>query len=341
VPERRITPQEQRLTANHYQSIFNNAGIGICVAATAGTIHFTNTSFTRMLGYQPKELDGQPWLNIIHPDDRQNHQNTLQRLKDGEQAESAGKQRYLSKTKQIVYCQVTFSGIRNHDGLVATVADISAQEQAQQQLQTTLNEKDILLKETLHRVKNNLQVITSMLSLQARALTSAEARSAIAQSERRVRVMAMAHDHIYRSPALATLSADKFLTALIADTLSTETIKTKQIKLTTALAPLHLNLDQAIIYGLIVSELLTNSLEHAFPAARPGTLHISLQARGSGYAELKFVDDGIGLPKGFNFSQSHALGLRLVDALLKKLGGQLVFEQSKGTSLTITLQGGE
>jgi two-component sensor histidine kinase len=280
-------------------------------------------------------------LKIIHPDDRQDHLGVLQKLQAGEQAEYASKHRYLSKTNQIVYCQLTLSGIRNHTGLVATVADISAQEKARQQLQAALKEKDILLSETLHRVKNNLQVIISMLSLQARSLTSSEARTAIAQSERRIRVMAMAHNHLYQSPALATLAADKFLTAIINDIITAETAKAKHLKLTTALAPLHLTLDQAIIYGLIVTELLCNSLEHAFPAARAGTLQISLQAQAGGFAELKFIDDGIGLPNGFNLDKSRAFGLRLVEALLKRLDGHLVLEQTNGTSLTIILQGGQ
>jgi PAS domain S-box-containing protein len=336
------TQSDHRLTDNHCQAFFNHAELGISVANPEGTILFTNDSLCHMLGYLPGELEGHPWLELIHPEDRQNLRSSLQEILDGKCDNFKIKSKYQGKAGNLTWCQINVSATLNPDGLVDTLItifeDISEQENTLQQLRDTLEKNEIILKGSLHRIKNNLHVISSMLSLQARSVSSAEALSAIQQSERRVRVMAQAHAHLYQSPSPLTLAVDKFLSAIIADINNSALMKSERFKLTTELADLHLTLDDAIIYGLIVNELLVYCLEYAAKVGRPGAIHVRLQSLDDGYAEIKIVDFGIGLPVGFNINQSKSFSLRLVKALLGRLDGKLTQKKHDGNSLTLTLK---
>jgi two-component sensor histidine kinase/PAS domain-containing protein len=214
--------------------------------------------------------------------------------------------------------------------------DITERKQIEDQLRQSLQEKEILLKEIHHRVKNNLQVISSLLSLQARSIEDSFVSSLFQVTQNRVHTIALLHEHLYQSDNLARIVFADYIQQLVAHILTTNSSLAQHVSLSVDAAPLELNIDVALPCGLIVNELVTNSLKHAFPDSRFGQIKICFAMNLSQHYVLTIWDDGIGLPDGLNSSSSSSLGLRLVKALAKQLKGAIEFDQLNGNAFTLT-----
>jgi two-component sensor histidine kinase len=209
---------------------------------------------------------------------------------------------------------------------LAIVRDITERRQAEAQIA----EKTVLLQEIHHRVKNNLQVIASLLSLQADATEVPETRAALAESQNRVKSMALLHQLLYEHQDFARVDLGKYLRQLAQ--LALASADTRRIAVEFDLAPLKLDLQRAVPCGLLVNELLSNACKYAFPEGRAGTLRLELRAPGEdGMAMLAISDDGVGLPAGVEIGQTKSLGLQLVPLLAEQFGGQLRVERGAGT----------
>ena len=216
--------------------------------------------------------------------------------------------------------------------------EIGERQKTANHLRASLEEKELLLKEIHHRVKNNLQVIVSLLSLQARTLTDTQAVTAIADSQNRVRTMALIHDQLYQSKDLTHIDLEKYIRELTLHLLQAHHSLTDAINLTTNISDIHLNLDVAIPCGLIINELITNALKHAFPNGRTGTIEVVVQKRDSRHLTLTISDNGIGLPAGIDTSRTQTLGLQLVNRLTSQLKGTIQIDGSLGTSVIINFE---
>jgi two-component sensor histidine kinase len=202
------------------------------------------------------------------------------------------------------------------------------------ELSVSLDEKVILLKEVHHRVKNNLQIIASLLSLQSNQIEDDETLALFANSENRVRAMAAIHERLYLSDDLAKIDFPGYVEGLVENLFGSYSIDTQHVRLTTDIADVSLDLDQAIPCGLMLNELVSNSLKYAFPDGRRGELHIQLSQSVSGY-RLEVRDDGIGFPAGIDFRQTDSLGLQLITALTQQLQGQIDMQNHHGTTFCI------
>jgi len=207
-------------------------------------------------------------------------------------------------------------------GSVYVMQNVAAHLAAREQSLRSLQEKEILLKEIHHRVKNNLQIISSMLSLQANRSIDDVARNIFLESENRIRAMALIHEQLYRSGDLARVDM-----RLYVQNLSTQIVRSignhgcvVEVEVDSSLR--EVPVDVAIPLGLIVNELLSNAVRHAFPASRTGKVHVRLRARGQQH-ELEVSDDGVGLSPAFNADSLPTLGLKLVRALVEQLRGTL------------------
>jgi two-component sensor histidine kinase/HAMP domain-containing protein len=214
-------------------------------------------------------------------------------------------------------------------------AEILERKQAEAQLQAALVEKETLLKEIHHRVKNNLQVISSLLYLQSHALTDPQLRALFRESQDRVRSMALVHETLYRSYDLARIDFAHYLEHLITHLCRSYGAEMHRITLTIQAEPVFLDIDRAIPCGLILNELLTNALKYAFPGDRTGALYVGLQAAPE-QVMLVVRDTGVGLPEGVDVEHTPSLGLRLVHMLTMQLGGTLTLEPGEGTAWTLT-----
>ncbi len=212
-------------------------------------------------------------------------------------------------------------------------AEITQRKQAQEQLAASLREKEVLLKEIHHRVKNNLQVIYSLLGLQSGYVQDPAALQMFQESRHRVQSMALIHQMLYQTPDLAQLNFAEYVRELAGHLV--RSYSGDAIALQIDIEPVCFGIDTAIPIGLILNELLTNSLKYAFPGGRAGQVSVALRRDGEQYL-FRFADDGIGLPAGLEIDQADSLGLRLVTALVGQLQGMLEIAGGPGTVFTIT-----
>jgi two-component sensor histidine kinase len=206
------------------------------------------------------------------------------------------------------------------------------------ELSRSLCEKTTLLKELHHRVKNNLQVVCSLLSVQIDSTKSDSQSVPLMDAYSRVMAMSLVHQQIYQAENLADIDFGGYVELLSGQLFNTYCIDPARIKLELNVEAVRLDLDQAVPCGLILNELLSNSLKHAFDAGREGTIRISLRKTEGDIVELEVADDGAGLPVGFRLKESPSLGLQVVCLLTEQLQAELAVSADSGTAFTLRLK---
>jgi len=207
---------------------------------------------------------------------------------------------------------------------------------AEERIAGQLREKEMLLREIHHRVKNNLQVISSLLDLQARQVGSEALHALLNTSRGRLRTMALVHERLYAAQDMARVDLRDYIRALVTESLSLYGVDAAQVEVRVNVEQWTLAIATAIPCGLIIHELLSNALRHAFPGGRPGHVGISLVRTGDGSVELAVEDDGVGVPKDFDFGRTESLGLRLVRILaVDQLGGTVSMGRETGTRVHV------
>lgn len=220
-------------------------------------------------------------------------------------------------------------------GVVFVARDLTKRVQAQEQLIVALKEKEILLKETHHRVKNNLQVISSLLSLQSDYVADTLARKALEESRNRVFSMAVVHELLYQSEDLREIDFKDYTDRMIDHVIFSHNVDPGRITFQVQIADVSLDLDTASYIGLVINELIVNALTHGFPDGRSGGIWVDLMEAKNGIYELTIKDDGIGLPSDFKIHESESLGLQLVSMVAEQIGGELVIENGGGTTFRL------
>jgi PAS domain S-box-containing protein len=219
------------------------------------------------------------------------------------------------------------------NGVILTASDITANKEAENILEASLKEKDILMAEIHHRVKNNMQIISSLLRIQSTFIEDEAAREVLLDSQNRIKTMAAVHESLYRSENFSQINMSNYISNLIKDLQSTYQQGNK-INFSVDSSPINLEIEMAIPVGLIINELVTNSIKHAFPNDREGNISINFQKISSEYI-LVIEDDGIGIPDNSIMENSHSMGMELVNALINQLDGKLKVKNLNGTIITI------
>jgi len=221
-------------------------------------------------------------------------------------------------------------------GVVHVARDITKRKKTENEINKSLEEKEVLLREIHHRVKNNLQIIASLLHLQELSEDENEIVDVLKESEGRVKSMAMIHEKLYQSPSFTYVNFKQYIEKLVYDILYTNKTPTGTIKTNMIIEEINLNIDTAIPLGLIVNELVTNSVKHAFPQSE-GTITIELKSLNE-QMELIIADDGIGLPKKFDLEKTERLGLKIVNSLVNQLDGKINIDMTVGTEFKINFK---
>ena len=220
--------------------------------------------------------------------------------------------------------------------------DITEQKRTQRALESALAEKTILLKEIHHRVKNNLAVVSSLLSLKADAVTNPTAKQALLQSQQRVCSMALIHEHLYGNGRLDRINFAEYATQLVRRLHAALASEPDGIAIELALDPIELAIEQAVPCGLILNELLTNAFKYAFRGRDRGRIAVSFRESTSGVRELSVADDGVGIPaEGRAAANGNSLGLRIVAVLAHQLDGTLQYEPHSGTHVVLRFPAGK
>jgi PAS domain S-box-containing protein len=230
--------------------------------------------------------------------------------------------------------------IINLDQVVSEVSlvahDITSKKQNEIKLISSLKEKEILLKEVHHRVKNNLQIISSILNLQSSFITDEHMVNVLQESRNRIHSMAIIHENLYRTDNFSSINFTNYLKNLLSNLLTSYPL-TGKLNLIQYLTFVELSLDQSVPLGLLVNELFTNAIKYAFPDNRNGTITVKLEQTGSTIT-LIIQDDGIGLPPDMDIENSNTLGLQLVSTLVFQLDGKLSYKSENGTEFLITFE---
>lgn len=230
-----------------------------------------------------------------------------------------------------------FDEAGNHTGYIGVTRDVSAQKAAEESLRASLAEKELLLKEIHHRVKNNMQIIHSLLNLQAAQVGDPVFLNMLRDSQRRIRSMSLVHEKLYRSPDLGRIDFPDYMRSLIAG-LGKSLAVPSRIRIVTEVGDVSLDIHTAIPCGLLVSELVSNAFKHAFPGDRTGQVVVRLGRRPDGKLNLSVADDGVGLPADFEIRRTESLGMQLVGLLVEQLNGTLEVRRGRGTEFRVVLE---
>ena len=220
---------------------------------------------------------------------------------------------------------------------LATLRDVSARKRAEALLRASLEEKTALLKEVHHRVKNNLQVVASLLNLQASQINNPAILSALRDTQGRIRSMALLHETLYNEDNVARANCAAYLGHLCTYLIQTFGPESGRIRLEQRIAPVELDLDNAIPCGLIVNELVSNAFKHAFPGNRSGQITVELRLDANGCLVLSVADDGVGLPAGSHSGRPGSLGMKLIRGLASQINASLDIKGPPGTVTQIVL----
>lgn len=303
--------------------------------ARAGEIVWSDEMFRIFEFDRAAKLTYDAILERIHPDDRAMAQELVQKH-DGNGWEV--EYRLLMPngvTKDLYIVAQLTTGDEGSPEIVGALMDITASRQSQARLRDSLNEKEALLKEVHHRVKNNLQLISSLLSLQASRIPDPAVAELFADSRNRVRSMALVHENLYRAGDFSRISMMEHIQTLCAHLRRVYALSGAQVELVTDVEPLELDLDRAVSAGLIVNELVSNALKHAFPFNRPGRIVVELKLRADGKCQLGVRDDGVGFAGEFEGDYPVSLGLRLVRDLALQLHATTEISRNDGTAFAI------
>jgi hypothetical protein len=232
------------------------------------------------------------------------------------------------------------SGYAPHDqeaieALSGAFAAALQRQRAAEAVQVSLREKEILLREIHHRVKNNMQVISSLFNLQAGYIKDKEALRILKEGQTRIRSMALVHEKLYQSGDLSKIDLAGYIRSLSTHLFQVYLVDPNQVRLETEFEDVPLDINTAVPCGLILNELISNALKHAFPAGRKGVLMIRLRRGKDGAVELRIADNGVGFPKGLDFRRTESLGLQIVSLLVGQLEGTIKLARKNGTAFTV------
>jgi PAS domain S-box-containing protein len=312
-------------------------------------VTYVSRAAETVYGRSPEAFYANPslWFESIHPEDR-DHVLEFYREHHGEATEL--EYRILRPGGAERWIRDVAAPLRDARGelvqLMGFGEDITERKRAQSQLQASLREKDVLLRELHHRVKNNLQVISSLIDFQCDALEDAGLATTLKDLLHRIRSMAFIHEHLHRFADLARVDVDDLVHSVVEKTLQAYGAQDRLVT-SVHVDPIRLAVDQVVPCGLALGELVSNVAKHAFPdqpredSAAPHRLTVELRAHEPASISLSVSDNGVGLPPDLDWYDSPSLGLQLVDSLVQHLEGEATVERVGGTSVKITFPSGD
>jgi PAS domain S-box-containing protein len=298
---------------------------------------WTDKFHSKQRKYTP---DNVSWEKITHPDD-------IQRLKRRINAYLKSKKNFFEEEIRVMIepgkwqwmlirgKTVTFDDDGSPRRLAGTSLDISDRKAAEENVKTSLLEKEVMLKEIHHRVKGNLQVISSLLDLQSKSIEDEKALELFIESRNRIKTMALIHEKLYMSDNLSEINFGDYIKALTESLLLSFGFDKKAIRLDINIDNLIFDVGIAIPCALIINELISNSLRHAFKAKINNELKVELNLTSNNTYSLRIIDNGIGLPEGFEYLKTDTLGMQLIISLTDQLHGEIQFINNNGTEVRI------
>ena len=337
-----------RKAEDRYELAINAARLPVWEYDAATDVVKGNTYWYQTLGYELTADEvrqrTETWLSDIHPDDLPAQQHFIVGAgtdstdsTDFYQSEfrirvATGEYKWLLDRGRVIE--------RAADGMplkaVGISLDIDAQKRMESDLRASLREKEVLLQEVHHRVKNNLQIISSLINMQVRRLKDSPVRETLEQCQHRVQAIALIHEKLYQSKNMASVPLVEYVHSLANDIFQAANVPPATVSLNLAIVDMVLPIDTAIPCGLIINELVTNALKHAFPNGRQGAIRINIERFDASRLRLAVADNGVGLPAEFDIRRCQSMGLQLVNMLAGQLAAQLEVDIRGGASFQLT-----
>jgi PAS domain S-box-containing protein len=295
-------------------------------------IRYVNPKLAEILGYTREELLMQAVETVIDTRDLESVSNLIDRIRRGAEGGAGVEFRGIRKDRSLVHLIAYGSSMqyRGRPAIFGTIIDITDRKRAEEEIARSLHEKEILLAEIHHRIKNNLQVITSLISMEVEKNENPAVRAILQKNENRIRAIASVHELSYTSTQFARIPLPELVKRISTSVLYSARSGKGTISLDLHIGDVMLDLDRAVPFGILVNELVSNAAIHAFPDSRKGTITIQLQAEKS-EAIFLFGDNGVGYPPGVDFENPHHSGLELIHGLTRQLRGTVEKMNVPGT----------
>lgn len=298
---------------------------------------YVNPAAVRLFGYGEPELLRMKFWKWAHPESRPQIMARGMARQRGEAVPIQYEHRFVNKNGEVGWVMVAAGSItyRGKPAGIATFIDITENKRSEEKMQAALAEKVVLLKEVHHRVKNNLQIISSLLELQSDYMEGDDSRKFIRESQDRIRSMAIVHEQLYKSEDLAVIDFARYVDELVTSLHRSSARSAEKITTDIDIRDIELGIDQAISCGLIINELVSNALKHAFPSDRGGHVLIRGYLDEEDHVCLTVADNGVGLPRDFDIATTESLGLQIVTLLTRQLRGTLEIRGDSGLAVFI------
>lgn len=331
-----------RSSEQKYRDLFKTMAQGVVYQDTDGHIISANHAAQKILGFTLDEITftDPSWKTVNDVSDfRAEEHPSMVALKTGKIVKNVIRRAYNPEKEKYVWIKINAipkfrSGENKPYEVHCIFEDITELINSKEQIRKSLEEKEILIKEIHHRIKNNLQIVSSLINLQSMKAESYEAATALDESENRIRAIALIHEKLYKSENLAHIRLRDYIQDLASSIFRFYGVNPHRIQKKLDVDNLKIDIDSAVTLGLILNELISNSLKYAFPNGE-GEIRIELKIKHNQYI-LTVADNGIGLPKNFNLDQVQTLGIQLVIRLVNQLEGTISVENFTGTRWRIT-----
>jgi PAS domain S-box-containing protein len=335
ISERERSELALRQSEERFRSLVKLAPVPMCLVGENGVTSLVNDRFSQVLGYSLGDVPTiADWWRLAYPDKTyrdlvaQGWEAALRNAaEEGGSIEPAEfKITCKDGTRRVMQTCGSLAG----DSVLVSLIDLTDQKQVEEALRNSLEEKIALLSEVHHRVKNNLQIVASLIGLQAGRLDNQEVLDALQDTRNRVKSMALLHEALYRSRNLSRINFATYIKDLCGQLLLSHGPVAQRVALEYRIAPIGLSMEQAVPCGLIINELVCNALKHGFPGSRNGRGWVCLEHDGEQLLHLEVRDDGVGLPPGFDPASCSTMGMQIVSSLAGQLGGWLEVDARKG-----------
>jgi PAS domain S-box-containing protein len=325
----------------HSMAIVDLADDAIISVGSDQRIILYNHGAERIFGFSAEQVAGQP-LDLLLPERfAQAHCGHVRDFAEGPaSARRMGERREIfarrrDGTEFPAEASISKANVNGAWIFTVILRDVTERKVAEEKIQVSLREKEVLLKEIHHRVKNNLQVVSSLLGLQSRVIADPQTRRMFQESQNRIHSMALLHERLYQSENLSEIDYHQYVCELTAHLFRTYGVSASRVDLKINFEETRMNLDAAVPCGLILNELVSNCLKHAFPDGRSGEIRIELRKDGGLLASLLVADTGVGLPEDISLWNSKSLGLRLVRILANNMGAAVEVSSRLGTEVKL------
>lgn len=324
-------------TEKQYKSLLDTMNEGFGIHDCKGLLTYVNDRLCEMWKCSREEAVGSPVTDFLDDENRLLVREKMELRKIGiaEAYEAVAVRRDGTRFPIVISPKSIFDAGGEYAGSCAVITDITERKAWEKRIQASLEEKEVLLREIHHRVKNNLAVVSSLLRLQARHARDEYHRGMFDEAQDRIRSIALAHEKLHQSESLADLNVRDYLTNLVDHLFAAGGKLGSTVQLQKEIAEVRVGLEIAVTLGFIVTELVSNSLKHAFPEGRSGRVLLSLERLDESTLELVVADDGVGLPNHVKMESARTLGLDLVRIFSRQLEGHLDVRHNQGTEFSL------